>query len=121
PYLGVQSFTFGYDRPLFADLRMRRAVQLALDRQALADADPAGGLPASRLLARGVEGYDTTPLYSRRPELRAARTLAAGRKGTAVVYTWVDPGYTDAFNRELRRQLAAIGIGTKFVAIDQAK
>ena len=121
PYLGVHYFTFGYHRPLFADVRMRRAVQFALDRQVLAEADPAGGLPATRVLARGVHGYDETPLYPHRRDLRAARRFAAGREGTAVVYTWIDPGHTDTFNYELRRQLAAIGIDTKFVAIDQAR
>jgi ABC-type transport system substrate-binding protein len=121
PYLGIQFFTFGYNRPLFADVRMRRAVQYALDRQALADAAPAGGLPATRLVAPGVHGYDKKALYPQRGDLPTARKLAAGRRGTAIVYTWVDPGYTDAFNRELRRQLAAIGIGTKFVAMDQSK
>jgi hypothetical protein len=98
---------------------MRRAVQYALDRQALVDA--LGGLPATRLLAGGIRGYQERPLYPPRGDLGIARRLAAGNNGTAVVYTWVDPGYTDAFNRELRRQLAAIGIGTRFVAIDQAK
>jgi DNA-binding SARP family transcriptional activator/ABC-type transport system substrate-binding protein len=121
PYLGVQYFAFGYKRPLFANARMRRAVQYALDRQALADAEPGGGLPATRLLAPGIHGYEKSPLYPARGDLRTARRLAAGTKGTAVVYTWVDPGYTEAFNRELRRQLAAIGVGTRFVAIDQAK
>jgi len=121
PYLGVQYFAFGHNRPLFANARMRRAVQYALDRQALVDADSAGGLPATRLLAPGIRGYEKTPLYPARGDLRTARRLAAGKKGTAVVYTWIDPGYTEGFNRELRRQLAAIGIGTRFVAMDQAK
>jgi ABC-type transport system substrate-binding protein/streptogramin lyase len=119
PYLGVQYFAFGSKRPLFASARMRRAVQYALDRHALVDA--LGGLPATRLLAGGIRGYQERPLYPPRGDLGIARRLAAGNNGTAVVYTWVDPGYTDAFNRELRRQLAAIGIGTRFVAIDQAK
>jgi len=121
PYLGVQYFAFNSKRPLFANARMRRGVQYALDRRALVNADPAGGLAATRLLAAGIRGYDETPLYPPRGDLRTARRLAGGKKRTAVVYTWVDPGYTDAFNRELRRQLAAIGIGTRFVAIDQAK
>ena len=72
----------------------------------------------SPLESTGTKGRS---LYPARGDLRTARRLAAGTKGTAVVYTWVDPGYTEAFNRELRRQLAAIGIGTRFVAIDQAK
>jgi DNA-binding SARP family transcriptional activator/ABC-type transport system substrate-binding protein len=120
PYLGLQYFAFGYKRPLFANLRMRRAVQYALDRQALATADERGGLPATRLLAPGVRGYEESPLYPPRGDLRTARRLTAGKKGTAVVYTWVD-SYSAAFNRELRRQLAAIGIRTRFVPIDQAK
>ena len=67
------------DRPLFADVRMRRAVQYALDRQALADADPAGGLPATRLLYPSIVGYDDTPLYPlqrRRPHGTQARRRA---------------------------------------------
>ena len=69
---------------------MRRAVQYALDRQALVDADPAGGLPATRLLSPAIHGYDETALYPPRGDLRAARRLAAGKKGTAVIYAWVD-------------------------------
>ncbi|MGH3135404.1 MAG: BTAD domain-containing putative transcriptional regulator, partial [Gaiellaceae bacterium] len=110
PYNRIQFFAFNYDRPLFADVRMRRAVQYALDRQALAGADPAAGLPATRLLYPSIAGYDDTPLYPIRGDLRTARKLAAGRRAPVVVYTWDDPGYSDAFNSALRNQLAAIGL-----------
>ena len=110
PYNRIQFFAFNTDRPLFRDVRMRRAVQYALDRQALADADPAGGLPTTRLFYPSIVGYDDTPLYPLRGDVRTARKLAAGRAAKVVVYIWDDPPYTDAFNRSLRNQLAAIGL-----------
>jgi ABC-type transport system substrate-binding protein len=97
---------------------MRRAVQYALDRVELAQA---GGIPATRLLSPSVPGYDATPLYPPRGDLRRARQLAERRQSRAVVYTWDDPPYTDAFNGLLRRQLAAIGIHASLLRIDQAK
>jgi ABC-type oligopeptide transport system substrate-binding subunit len=115
---GVHFFAFNVDRPLFANIRMRRAVQYALDRVELAQA---GGIPATRLLSPSVPGYDATPLYPRQGDLRRARQLAGRRQSRAVVYTWDDPPYTDAFNRLLRRQLAAIGIRASLLRIDQAK
>jgi DNA-binding SARP family transcriptional activator/ABC-type transport system substrate-binding protein len=119
---GVTFLGFNYERPLFSSVRMRRAVQYALDRVALADASADGVvIPATRLLSPRLPGYDATPLYPPRGDLRRARALAGGRKARAVVYTWDDPPYTDAFNRALREQLAAIGIKTTVLRMDQAK
>ena len=83
PYNRIQYFAFNYDRPLFADVGMRRAVQYALDRRALVEAIPSGsgGLPATRLLYPSILGYDEKQLYPLRSELRTARRLAAGRAG----------------------------------------
>ncbi|HEX2427071.1 MAG TPA: ABC transporter substrate-binding protein, partial [Gaiellaceae bacterium] len=118
----IEFYAFNYDRSLFADIRMRRAVQYALDRRALVDASPTGsaGLPATRLLSSGVPGYDERPLYQLRSNLRTARRLVAGRSARVFVSTWVDPaGYTDAFNGALRDQLAAIGLRMIPVPISQ--
>jgi DNA-binding SARP family transcriptional activator/ABC-type oligopeptide transport system substrate-binding subunit/streptogramin lyase len=121
PTARVQFFAFNIERPLFADVRTRRAVQYALDRVALAQAGDAVGIPATRLLSYGVIGYDATPLYPLRGNVRQARELAGGRHRRAVVYTWDDPPYTDAFNRLLAEQLATIGIRATVLRIDQAK
>ena len=118
---GVHFFNFNVHRPLFADARMRQAVQYVLDRVALAKAGEAVGIPATRLLSPGVPGYDATPLYPLRGDVRRARKLAGPKNRRAVVYTWDDPPYTDAFNRVLREQLSAIGISATVLRIDQAK
>jgi peptide/nickel transport system substrate-binding protein len=111
-------FAFNVERPLFADARTRRAVQFALDRRALARVS--GGLPETRLLGRGELGYDERPLYPLGGDLQTARQLSKHRAAThAVVYTWDDPPYTDAFNRALREQLAAIGIRTTVLPMSQ--
>jgi DNA-binding SARP family transcriptional activator/ABC-type transport system substrate-binding protein len=118
----VKYYGFNDTRPLFASLRMRRAVQNALDRTALVDAGPGGtaGLPATRLLSSGVPGYNSRTIYPLRSDLRTARRLAAGQHGPVVVNTWDDPaGYDDAFNSALREQLAAIGLRMVIVPISQ--
>jgi DNA-binding SARP family transcriptional activator/ABC-type transport system substrate-binding protein/streptogramin lyase len=118
---GVQFFAFNVQRPLFSEIRMRRAVQFALNRVALARAGDGVGIPATRLLSPGVLGYDGRPLYPPQGDVARARRLVGGRRSRAVVYTWVDPPYTDAFNRLLRQQLAAIGTRMSLIRIDQTK
>jgi DNA-binding SARP family transcriptional activator/ABC-type transport system substrate-binding protein len=106
----VNFLAFNTRRPLFADFRWRRAVQYALDRRALAQADPSGGaFPATRLLSPNVPGFDDTPLYPLRPDLRKARKLAGGRHARAVFADFADP-YSSAFNRAVREELAVIGL-----------
>jgi DNA-binding SARP family transcriptional activator/ABC-type oligopeptide transport system substrate-binding subunit/streptogramin lyase len=101
---------FNTGRRLFSDISMRRAVQYALDRRELAAADPAGGVPATRLLHPKLPGFTAAPLYPLNGDVRMARKLAAGRQGPVVVFAPEEPPYTDAFNRALREQLAAIGL-----------
>ena len=62
------------------------------------------GIPATRLIETGE------PLYPIRGDLARARGLAGGTRARVVVFTWNDPPYTEAFNRALREQLAAIGL-----------
>jgi ABC-type transport system substrate-binding protein len=118
---GVQFLAFNVQRPLFADIRRRRAVQFGLDRVGLARASEAVGIPATRVLSPGVLGYDGTPLYPLRGDVVHARKLIGGRHRRAIVYTWNDPPYTDAFNRLLRQQLSAIGIRVSLIRMDQSK
>jgi hypothetical protein len=98
------------DRPLFASLRMRRAVQFALDRRTLARLDPDGpSLVATSLITQNMPGSSSEPLYPPGGDRRTARRLAGGRKTRAVLYTFSDP-HTKPFVDALRTQLAAIGM-----------
>ena len=115
---GVHFFAFNVDPGrVFADLRMRQAVQHALDRTVLA-AREAGALPATRILSSGVLGHEEEPLYPVRGDPATARELAGGRRARVVVLTWVDP-YTKALNDALRDQLAAIGLTVEFLPLVQ--
>jgi DNA-binding SARP family transcriptional activator/ABC-type transport system substrate-binding protein/outer membrane protein assembly factor BamB len=114
---GLSLLIFNWERPLFKSVRMRRAVQYALDRTELA---AFVGSPATRFLSPAVAGYDETDLYPVRRDLRTARRLASGRRGPVVVYTWNAPGYDAAFNRALRKQLAAIGLRMTVIPMMQA-
>jgi DNA-binding SARP family transcriptional activator/ABC-type transport system substrate-binding protein len=101
---GTHFLAFNWDtRPLFADIRMRRAVQYVLDRSKVPR-------PATRIASPRSPGYDETPLYPVRGDGATARELAGGRKARVVVLTWTDDPYANAFNDALREKLARIGL-----------
>jgi ABC-type transport system substrate-binding protein len=112
---GVQLLAFNTERPLFSIARMRRAVEYALDRDALAETV---GIPETRLLGPLAPRSDEQ-LYPEGGDLARARQLAGRTKRRVVVYTWVDPPDTDALNRALGEQLAAIGLRTRFLPMVQ--
>jgi DNA-binding SARP family transcriptional activator/streptogramin lyase len=111
---GTRFLAFNWARPLFADIRMRRAVQYALDRSQLP-------LPATRIASPKSPGYDDSPLYPLRGDLPRARRLAGGRRAHAVVLTWIGSPYEDAFNDALRDTLANIGISATFLPLKQGE
>src|SRR5437763_15035111 len=77
-------------RPLFADARLRRAVNYALDRTTLARIGAFGGdsgTPTDKLLPPGMPGFSASRIYPFTPDLAKARRLARGRGGHAVLYT----------------------------------
>jgi peptide/nickel transport system substrate-binding protein len=101
-------------RPLFADTRLRRAVNYAVDRNALARLGSGGvplpGSPASHYLPPGTPGHTNLHIYPLKPDLRKARRLAKGGEGTsAVLYTCnIAPCQEQA--QVLKTNLAAIGL-----------
>jgi ABC-type transport system substrate-binding protein len=111
-------------RPLFADLRLRRALEYALDRRALARALQDGELilPTSRLLPPNLTGAAAGPGYPLSSDLRTARRLMHGRHGHAVLAASADSSgivYDPALIRALKSQLAAIGITVRVVPFRQ--
>lgn len=112
PGLSDYHFVFNATRPPFDDVHLRRAVAYAIDRQALAEhtgfGDPAR--PTDQFLPPGTPGYEDAAVYPLGgPDLERARRLAAGFRGSAVLYTCNFPDCT-RHAEILRSNLADIGI-----------
>jgi peptide/nickel transport system substrate-binding protein len=83
PAPGVDMIAFNTRRPLFRDPKLRRAVNYALDRKALAavwDEQPTG-----RYVPTAIPGAKSAQVYPlTRPELATAMRLARGRRHRAA-------------------------------------
>jgi predicted Ser/Thr protein kinase len=111
----IDYLVFNTRRPLFRDARMRRAVDLALDRRALAGAF--ADAPADRVVPPAVPGYPAGRVFPLSPDDASARRLAGRGAHHAVLYVCGDPrGRTLA--DLVSTDLARIRIGVK-VAEDE--
>jgi peptide/nickel transport system substrate-binding protein len=112
PGLSVFYLIFNTRRPLFADARMRRAVNFAIDRRALAAAPglPPSARPTDQYIAPGIPGFEDAAIYPLGgPDLATARRLAGRGRRRATLY--VCSNTNCARNGEtLKQNLAAIGI-----------
>jgi peptide/nickel transport system substrate-binding protein len=101
-------------RPLFSDLKMRLAVNYAIDRAALAQLGREGSHlpehPADGYLPPDVPGYTNPQIYPLKPDVAKARALAAGHVGqTAQLYT-CDATPCDQQAQIIKTDVAAIGL-----------
>lgn len=98
-------------RPLFRDLRMRRAVNYAIDRRALARLGNTWGpdRPTDRYLAPGIPGATDVRIYPLGPELAIARRLAGRERRSAVIYTCNFSACAEQA-QIIKTNLAAIGV-----------
>jgi YVTN family beta-propeller protein len=96
PANGVRILHMNTSRPLFSNVRLRRAVNYAIDRSALAaqgqrfaEANPFNaGSPADSYMAPATAGAADFHLYPLAgPDLRRARQLAGNVHATAIMYT----------------------------------
>ena len=90
PELGVIYLAMNTSRPLFARARLRRAVNYAIDRRALARQVTLGGRPTSpsdQYLPPGMPGFREARVYPLTPGVKKARALAGDHRRTAVLYT----------------------------------
>jgi ABC-type transport system substrate-binding protein/DNA-binding SARP family transcriptional activator/streptogramin lyase len=108
PLLATDELAFDTKHGLFADARMRQAVNYALDRPALAAA--LGDLAAANYLPPGLPGSLARHVYPLSgPDLARARALAGPHGGHAVLAVCSDPGCTE-LGQIIRADLARIGI-----------
>ncbi|MFL5928922.1 MAG: ABC transporter substrate-binding protein, partial [Gaiellaceae bacterium] len=109
-------------RPLFRDPRMRRAVNLALDRPALAASFHDD--PADAIVPPAVDGFRAGSVYPvDGPELATARNLAGTVRRHAVLsYCTFFPYGDDGLRRVapiVKANLARIGINVTVVRTDE--
>lgn len=121
PYLAINYCFMNLKRPQFADMRLRRALSLAIDRELLVERVVRdGSLPASSFVPKGVDNYlpgpnldfADWPMERRREE--AKQLLAAAGHGPDNPLTF-DFQYRLSFDR--RRLMVAMSALLKDVGI----
>ena len=108
----VYFFIFNTHHGPFADARLRRAVNFAIDRRALALHTGLGeqGRPTDQHIPPGMPGFEDAAIYPLGgPDLAAARRLAGSARRRAVLYTCDFPACA-RHGQILRSNLSAIGI-----------
>jgi YVTN family beta-propeller protein len=112
PAPNIYYFAFNTRRGPFADPRLRRAVNFAMDRRALALHTGGGevGRPTDQHITPGLPGFEDAAIYPLGgPDVKTARRLAGGTRRQAVLYTCDLPGCS-RHGQILRSNLSAIGI-----------
>ena len=95
PVLSIRMLSLNTSRPLFSDVRLRRAVNYAIDRPAIVAQEAratrfgfSAGTANDAYLPPGTPGYPGVHVYPLDgPDLRKARMLAGGKRRAAVLYT----------------------------------
>jgi ABC-type transport system substrate-binding protein/tRNA A-37 threonylcarbamoyl transferase component Bud32 len=117
PMPWIDGVVLNASRPLFADVRVRRAVSYALDRKALARAffDD----PYDQIVPPAVVGFAPGRAYPLSPDLPKARRLAGTRRRHAVLSYCVNGVFGSPAQGRIaqliRSQLAQIRIGVSIV------
>jgi peptide/nickel transport system substrate-binding protein len=117
PMLNIETLFMNTSRPLFANVNLRKAVNYALDRRAIAHANEAHGFlvqPTDQFLQRGSPGFRDTHIYPLTPDLAKARRLARGLGGRAVLYVC---DVCPEVGKLIQAELKPIGISVAIVAI----
>jgi ABC-type transport system substrate-binding protein len=110
PVAGEAFVVFNLKNGPFTNLRLRRAVDLALDRPALATVR--GDVPSSQYLPPAVPGGGGAPVVPVEPSLARARALAAGFHGT-VTLTACTASNCRATATIIKASLEKIGLKTR--------
>ena len=117
PRLEIDDIDLNASRPLFASERMRRAVNYAVDRRALAANGGtfyAHATVTQMYLPPGVPGFRDEHIYPLTPDVAKARRLAGPGRHTAVLYCFLQPGTGGRRAAQIiASNLAAIGISVQ--------
>ena len=115
PMLAESYLALNLRRDLFSSTRMRKVVNYAIDRRALARQPPPSwfGQPTDQYLPPGMPGFRDASIYPLDgPDLARARRLAGSHGGHAVMYTCNLPSCL-AVAQVVRKNLSAIGLAVE--------
>jgi YVTN family beta-propeller protein len=116
---GLDQLIFNTSRPPFSSALLRRAVNYAIDRRALARRDLFSGVPASptdQYLPPGIPGFRDARIYPFTPDLAKARRLAGPKRRTVVLYALSEPDHV-RFAEIVKANLSRIGIDVQIRAL----
>ena len=110
--LGLVNLDLNASRPLFADANLRKAVNYALDRRAIARAYRPLATPTDQYLQPVIPGFRDTHVYPLTRDLARARRLARGHGGHAVLYACSTPACREVAQL-IQTELAPIGVSVE--------
>jgi ABC-type oligopeptide transport system substrate-binding subunit len=114
PTNAINYLALNTSRPAFADVNVRKAVNYAIDRPAMArQAGYLAGTTSDQILPPGIRGFRNAHIYPLNgPDLAKAKALMGGKKIKAVMYTPNDPISIDQ-GQVVKANLAKIGISVQ--------
>jgi peptide/nickel transport system substrate-binding protein len=120
----VDFFALNSHRPVFADPRLRRAVNYAIDRRALAALGDGfvpllPEQPTDDYLPPGLPGHTGVRVYPDTPDVAKARRLVAGHAGTTVVLYTCDATPCPQQAEIVKHDLGRIGLHVIVKALTQ--
>jgi serine/threonine-protein kinase len=115
PQMALSFLQLNTARGPFTDVRLRRAVNSAIDRRALAAVE--GQTPSAGYLPPMLSGPRRAPVYALTPDLARARALAHGTRARVVLYTCTRPECLTTA-RIVRANLAPIGLSVRIARFD---
>ena len=114
--LGFMNLDLNTSRPLFANAALRRAVNYAVDRRAIARVYRPLATPTDQYLQPGILGFRNTHVYPLTRDLARARRLARGHGGHAILYSCAEPPCREIAEL-IQAELAPIGISVEIKAM----
>jgi ABC-type oligopeptide transport system substrate-binding subunit len=117
----LDHLVFNTSRPPFSSARLRRAVNYAIDRRALARHSLFADLPAKptdQYLPPGMPGFRDARIYPFTPDLPTARRLAGRQRRTVVLYALSEPAHL-RFAEIVKANLRPIGMDVQIKALGE--
>jgi ABC-type oligopeptide transport system substrate-binding subunit len=113
----LDHIVFNTSRGPFRSVRLRRAVNFALDRRTISRQGFFDGLPSQptdQYIPPSMPGFRDADIYPFTPDLATARRLAGDRRRAAFLYTLGGPSFARGA-RVIKANLARIGIDVQIV------